>query len=410
MKFLEMYLNISNDKQRMTTETAKVFQTLYTTNARQSIQMWQIRVIQDEHGNGIITTTRGLVGGKLQEHSQVIQKGKNIGKRNETSPYTQAIAEAQSKWNDKKRKNGYTEEMPVSGEAKVVSTVGSVSPMLAKDFKNDSNKLKWEEGVVCQVKLDGVRALCGIEQGEVFLKSRGNKYYHNLRHIKDAFRFLYTTSCVPHTVLFDCELYSTQLKFEDITGICRKQKELSEVEQDIELKIEAHVFDLFDISQPELEFGERYDRLTKIIGSDRSPLVIVDTWTGFSIGDLDEVHERARNEGYEGIMLRNEAGKYKPGPTRSNDLIKMKAMMDQEFPIVDFREGVGQETGTVIWVCETENGAQFSVRPMGTRERRKEWFNNGEQYLGELLTVRFQEWSKDMIPRFPVGVGIRDYE
>ena len=348
--------------------------------------------------------------GKLQEHSQVIQKGKNIGKKNETSPYTQAIAEAQSKWNDKKRKNGYNEEIPLPGEAKVVSAVGSISPMLAKDFKNDSNKLKWDEGVVCQVKLDGVRALCGIEHGEVFLKSRGNKYYHNLQHIKDAFRSLYTISCVPHTVLFDCELYSTQLKFEDITGICRKQKELSEAEQDIELKIEAHVFDLFDISQSELEFRERYDLLVRIIGSERSPLVIVDTWTGFSIGDLDELHERARNDGYEGIMLRNEAGKYKPGPTRSNDLIKMKAMMDQEFPIVDYREGVGQDKGTVIWVCETENGAQFSVRPMGTREQRKEWFDNGEQYLGEMLTVRFQEWSKDMIPRFPVGVGIRDYE
>jgi len=28
-------------------------------------------------------------------------------------------------------------------------------------------------------------------------------------------------------------------------------------------------------------------------------------------------------------------------------------------------------------------------------------------YLGQLLTVRFQEISKDGCPRFPVGIGIR---
>jgi DNA ligase 1 len=393
----------------MTTETTRDFPTLYTTTARQSIQVWRIRVSQDDRGHGIITTNRGLVDGKIQEHSQVIERGKNIGKKNETSPYTQAVAEAQSKWNEKKRKNGYVEEMPLSGKPAAVTSVGSISPMLAKDFKKDSNKLKWDKGVACQVKLDGVRALCGIEAGEVFLKSRGNKYYHNLQHVKDAFRSLYDSG-VSHSVLFDCELYSNQLKFEDITGICRKQKALSETERDVEAKIEAHVFDLFDVSQPELEFRARYDFLTTLISADESPLVVVDTWTGFSAGDLDGLHERARGDGYEGIMLRNEAGKYKPGPTRSSDLIKMKAMVDQEFPIVDYREGVGQEAGAVIWVCETESGAQFSVRPMGTREQRKKWFNSGDQHLGEMLTVRFQEWSKDLIPRFPVGVGIRDYE
>ena len=47
---------------------------------------------------------------------------------------------------------------------------------------------------------------------------------------------------------------------------------------------------------------------------------------------------------------------------------------------------------------------------MGTREQRKEMFENGKNYIGKLLTVRFQEWSKDKIPRFPVGVQIRDYE
>ena len=94
----------------------------------------------------------------------------------------------------------------------------------------------------------------------------------------------------------------------------------------------------------------------------------------------------------------------------------MKSMMDKEFPIVDFKEGKGQDIGTVIWICSINDAAaaspnmEFSVRPRGTRDERKVWFENAGTFIGKMLTVRFQEWSKDGIPRFPVGIAIRDYE
>jgi DNA ligase-1 len=50
------------------------------------------------------------------------------------------------------------------------------------------------------------------------------------------------------------------------------------------------------------------------------------------------------------------------------------------------------------------------VRPRGTREKRAEWWENREQYIGSKLTVRFQNLTADGIPRFPVGIAIRDYE
>ena len=370
----------------------------------------------DAQDRGLITTTRGLVGGKLQTHDQVIASGKNLGKKNATTPYTQAISEARSKWNNKKTKNQYSEVKPEStqdggpGSATLdLSAIGRVSPMLAKDFKKDSNKLMWDEGVLCQVKLDGVRALCGIENGQVFLKSRGNKYYQNLGHIRTAFQKVYDSG-TPTSILFDCELYSDRLKFEDITGICRKQKRLTDVEQEKEGLIEAHLFDLFDLSQPELTFHERYAWLQKLVSGSGKSLVTVDTWGSVTKENLERLHSKAKEGGYEGIMLRNKMGKYKPGPTRSNDLIKMKSMIDEEFLIIGFKEGVGQEAGTVIWICQTESGAEFAVRPTGTRGMRREWYNEGNAYLGKFLTVRFQEWSKDGIPRFPVGVVVRDYE
>jgi len=93
-------------------------------------------------------------------------------------------------------------------------------------------------------------------------------------------------------------------------------------------------------------------------------------------------------------------------------------MMEDEFEIIGWKEGVGQDVGTVIWVCArdvpSKSGPpvsqEFSVRPKGTREQRRQWFVKAGKYMGKPLIVRFQELSRDGIPRFPVGIGIRDYE
>ena len=41
---------------------------------------------------------------------------------------------------------------------------------------------------------------------------------------------------------------------------------------------------------------------------------------------------------------------------------------------------------------------------------RKALFKYGRDYIGEMLTVRYQELTDDGVPRFPVGIAIRDYE
>jgi DNA ligase-1 len=58
----------------------------------------------------------------------------------------------------------------------------------------------------------------------------------------------------------------------------------------------------------------------------------------------------------------------------------------------------------------TENGDLFKTRPRGTREERTEYFDNGDDYIGATLTVRYFEMTDDGIPRFPVGIAIRNYE
>ena len=116
------------------------------------------------------------------------------------------------------------------------------------------------------------------------------------------------------------------------------------------------------------------------------------------------------NEGYEGLILRNITGEYCEGPSRSKHLQKYKSFQDDEFPIVGYHEGSGLESGCIIWECKISDGTVFSVRPRGTREVRSEYLIKADNYIGKKLTVRFQELSEIGVPRFPVGIDIRDYE
>jgi len=84
--------------------------------------------------------------------------------------------------------------------------------------------------------------------------------------------------------------------------------------------------------------------------------------------------------------------------------------MDKEYKITGFTTGVGRFEGSVVWVCETEDGKLFRVVPQGTMEERQESYKNADKHIGEHLKVKFFELTDDNIPRFPVGLGIRPLE
>jgi DNA ligase-1 len=138
-------------------------------------------------------------------------------------------------------------------------------------------------------------------------------------------------------------------------------------------------------------------------------LKLLPTDVANNLDDVKRLHAEYVADGYEGLILRNKAGLYKVGH-RSADLQKYKEFKDDEYKIVGFKEGDGIEKGCVIWVCETKDKKPFSVRPRGTHEDRAAAFKTASKQVGKKLTVRFQELTEDGIPRFPVGLAIRDYE
>ena len=82
--------------------------------------------------------------------------------------------------------------------------------------------------------------------------------------------------------------------------------------------------------------------------------------------------------------------------------------MEDEFKIVGFTQGDGRDRGTVIWICHTKEWKEFSVRPRGTIAARTFLYNNGDKYIGKMLTVIYQELTEEGKPRFPVGKDVRE--
>jgi DNA ligase-1 len=389
------------------------FPTLYGESSHGKQKMWSVSVSESPEKHGIILTTHGYVDGKQVESRRIVTEGKNIGKKNATSPLTQAISEAQALWN-KKRDAGYTSKASnIIADVPAVAGAGSATPpdtaaALASDIPlpmlaHDYNKRGKSMTFPCYVqrKLDGVRCVAVPQRG---LYSRNGKQFPHLHHICSDINRITDLG-----IILDGELYSDELSFQEIVGIVKK--ETLRPGDDVTMKkIYLYVYDCILLSNPAAGYKDRFDALTNLFTRNSFPnLRLLHTAVCDSADDMKRLHAAYVAEGYEGIMLRQMNGVYKVGH-RSTELQKYKEFTDDEYPVIGFKQGDGEEKGCVIWQCRTPAGLEFAVRPRGTRADRTELFANGAAYIGKLLTVRYQELTTDGVPRFPVGISFRDYE
>jgi ATP-dependent DNA ligase len=380
----------------MSAESIQTFPALQGETLTGKTKLWSVEV-RHQNGCGVIVTTHGQKDGKMQVNEKIISEGKNIGKKNETTPFAQAVSEARTAWT-KKRESNYTpvEEQEESDEESAGKGKGideSVPlPMLAHDYNKRGKSIQFPCFV--QKKFDGTRCVAVPQSG---LYSRNRKSYPHLDHIKEEINKL------PANMVLDGELYSNTLSFQEIVGLVKKET-LKAGDEEKQLQIQFHVYDIIN----EAPYVQRYANLQLLFRRYKfKHLVLVKTEHCESEEKMKEMHAQYVAEGYEGIMLRNKEGTY--SNARSVHLQKYKEFFDTEARITGFKSGEGAEEGCVIWICEYE-GKTFACRPRGTREERMELFQNGDCHVGKKLTVRYQEKTDDGLLRFPVGLAIRDYE
>ena len=371
--------------------------TLYGRSTNGKIKEWSIRVVRLGDETCYIETQHGYEDGQKQLDSRAVAEGKNIGRANETSVYEQACSEAKSA-HSRKKDSGYVEDkenIPAAADGKFL-------PMLAHRYDKHSAKIKFPCWV--QPKLDGVRMLARKENGVVTMWSRKGKILDIPDKINQQLcNMLADGQCT------DGELYVHGWTFQRIIAAVKKKREDTDL-------LEYHIY---DSPHQTLAFEERtpqkgiscttfppYCQVWRIIDKN---IKFVQTVDVKDQEEFDVFEGMFVSQGYEGMMVRNQASAYKY-KHRSYDLQKVKRFVDDEFEIIGGKDGSGRESGLVVYRCTTSDGLEFDVRPRGTHEERAEIFKNLNDYIGKYLTVRYQELTDDGRPRFPVGLAVRDYE
>ncbi len=404
------------------------FPTLICESKNEGEKIWNIKVTQLNNNSYEITTKYGLKGKKLRKSKKIIKSFKENKKKGITTLkafvefqveelYNKKLKEGYNKIKNEKEIKKYLEsdteqENENKNEKKdnlkinlrklknlnnKIENIKSKKhfPMLAYDYKKKSDKIIFP--CFIQPKLDGVRAL-GIGNQ---LYSRNGNIFPTLEHIKKELEEN------NDNLILDGELYTDDINFEKIVGLVKKSNKSKEEEID-SLKI---YFNIFDYVDENLSFEKRLIKLTEFFSKyNFKYLKLVKTEICNKKELIEKYLDKYINEGYEGIIIRNSNGKYEEN-IRSSNLLKLKRFIDEEFEIINYTTATeGKEIGCVIWECKTKEGKKFSVRPQGNYNERKKLYKEGKKYIGKMLTVRYQELTNDKVPRFPVGVCIRDYE
>ncbi len=364
-------------------------ETLFGIAKSGSVYQWHIYVTHNVDDTGTIFIERGLIDGKKHVTQETILSGKNLGKVNATTPVSQAIFNAESKRN-KKLDDGY--DYTIEGSRNKFNNL--LKPMLAQSYEKHGKKLIYP--CYAQPKLDGIRCLARRTGDTVTLYSRKGKILDLVPHINEALlAVLNDGQCA------DGELYTHGWDFQKIVSAIKKTNENTP-------GIQYHIYDLPDMQNRSKPFVQRFNSFARgRIATAADCLVSVETPLIRTEEALMSYEDQCHNDGYEGIMARNIQSEYLFG-YRSKDLLKVKRFLDEEYEIIDFTHGSSIELECIVFICKTPNNQTFSVRPVGTHEERKVMYKKGASYIGKMLTVKFQELSNDGVPRFPVGLHIRE--
>lgn len=380
------------------------FPVLYKKTSTGAIQFWEISVDLVEGLTplsiaGKITVKYGQQDTDSPQLTiDTVFKGKNTGKKNATNPFQQAELEAKAKW-EKQKKKGYVETMDDAQNDKIDDLIeGGILPMLAHKYTEHAHKIKYPAYV--QPKLDGIRCIAIVKEGACTLWSRTRKPITSCPHIVAEIEALFESE----NIVLDGELYNHEYKtnFEKIVSLVRQEKPDNE-----HYLVQYHIYDVASVSP----FDARNETLAEWLAflDEQSSLRLVPTALVGSESEVMPFFDLYKSQGYEGAMLRNRNGIYVN--KRSYDLQKVKEFDDAEFKIVGIDEGRGKLVGHVgSFVCVTADGKHFNAKAKGETGKLREYFENHELWTGRLLTVQYQGLTVYGIPRFPVGVAIRDYE
>ena len=396
---------------------------LISKDSKGKIRVVNISYDWDKDLNGyVIRRFTSQYGGKITTQPIIlVDKGKGIGKARRTVS-EQAKLEYDSRVN-KYMDKGYKklpksidlytkEELDALLPEETTDSEGNLKPMLAKDFHDVATSVLEKQWWYASRKIDGVRCLMFVKDGEIHTSSRGGKNYDNST---------YHITCNPKlkkfmldnpTLILDGELYIHGYSLQTLSGLARLKKETDKCDE-----LQYYIYDIVDTSKTFEERLEVLDHIKDELQLDFDPNktfedgdlqiqmvphIKVEGWV-----QIKKTHDSYVKEGFEGAVIRRPDKKYGVNK-RTNDMVKVKEYQDGEFKIIGFSEGLRPED--MVFVCVTEDGKEFEAKPIGPRELKHEYLERMSEIVGKMATVKYFSFSDGGTPTQPVLKCIRDYE
>lgn len=344
--------------------------TLYRKNAF-GIGIWSIWSVDNTIWIGHSST----IGGSPVVHTEVVQSGKQGRTLDE-----QVQSRIRSRIS-RQRDKGYVDTVE-EAEKGAFNQLGQIPPMLAQVYNGKPPSVK----AVMQRKLNGLRCMITRQDGELIAYSRRGKEITHINEIKgEVGQFL------SEGVTVDGELYVHGVSLQTINSwVKRRQKDTSRI-----------VYAMYDIVSDD-NYTDRHAELVDMVGQGKKRCVVL-PYKPY-IGEMTRADEfaKAREKGFEGLMIRLDNGGYEPNK-RSANLLKDKAKLDGEVLVKDI---VLSEKGNPVCVVEYE-GKEFRLTPPGGVADRTAAYNLKHNYIGRLLTIEYREKTDDGLPFHAVATEWR---
>lgn len=319
----------------------------------------KILIIQYYTDGDCIVQKSGREDGKLVERRSTCV-AKNVGRSNETTPEQQAVKEMLARIESKCKTDYFKTREEALGSNVLL-------PMLADTY---APKMLGKVNIL-QPKLDGQRCLVHVKNGNVELTSRKNRPIATAPYINERFKTF------PDGV-YDGEIYTHGYSFQTVMRLLKKYRPgLSE-------SLDIHIYDIVD---KKLNYNDRHALISKIISEqDVQGIKVIENTLFESFEQLEEFHNNAVADDYEGVMIRVDSCMYKTNG-RSKHLLKYKDCEDVKLickDIVPFEKDPTQGKA----VFEFNNELTTAAFKMPVSERQLV-LTNKDEYIGQEMEIRY---------------------
>jgi DNA ligase-1 len=370
--------------------------TLYARDTNGKVRVWWIEQEGEKY-----KSYSGVDGGQIVVAENTVAKGKNIGRKNQTTAEEQATKDIESKYEKQLEQNGYWLNVKDIDQDKFFQV------MLAKNYGDYKDKIDWNDGVGVQIKYNGGRIIA-TKDG---LFSRKGKRYISIPHIEEALKPFFQK--FPDAIL-DGEGFNYSLRqfLNKIMTLLRKTVHITP--QDLKTSkdmIRFYVYDGYGLPAskdgPIIKATDCYLKRKAAIDnaffapcfkeSYKNVIGFVPTHIVKSEKELEDLYKTFLDDQQEGAILRILGKPYEN--KRTKYLLKYKPVDDAEYDVVSIQDGDGKFANRVSTItCKRIDGGKyldgtdtFDATFKGTDEDAIDIWNDGDPVLkaGERVTIHF---------------------